>query len=151
MTFAPIQNVLDAVVARSTSPQSRLHGLSHWERVGRNGLDLAAETDGADADVALLFALFHDSMRLNDGHDPEHGQRGGALAHELRELLPLSDGQLTLLQEACAGHTNGLVSTDPTIGVCWDADRLDLPRVGITPDAKLMSTKAGRRACWRQT
>jgi uncharacterized protein len=138
--------VFDAVVSRSTSHDSRLHGLPHWERVGRNGLDLAAETGGADADVVLLFALFHDSMRLNDGHDPEHGQRGGALAGELRELLPLDHDQLALLREACDGHTDGLTSADPTIGACWDADRLDLPRVGITPVAALMSTDAGRRA-----
>jgi uncharacterized protein len=142
--------VLDAVVSRSTSHDSYLHGLSHWERVGRNGHDLAAETAGADPDVVLLFALFHDSMRLNDGHDPEHGQRGGALAHELRKLLALDDDQLALLQVACAGHTDGLTSTDPTIGACWDADRLDLPRVGTTPIAALMSTDAGRRPCSRQ-
>jgi uncharacterized protein len=139
--------VLGTVAARSTSHGSHLHGLAHWERVGLNGLDLAAETDGADADVALLFALFHDSMRLNDGHDPEHGQRGGALARGLRKLLPLNDDQLSLLHEACAGHTDGMVSADPTIGVCWDADRLDLPRVGITPAAALMSTAAGKQAC----
>ena len=38
-----------------------------------------------DVDPALvfLFALFHDSMRLNDGHDPLHGPRGAALAREL--------------------------------------------------------------------
>ena len=94
------------------------------------------------------FALFHDSMRLNDGRDPGHGHRGGALAHELRELQLLSDDQLRplrLAQQASAGHTDGLVSADPTIGVCWDADRLDLPRVEITRDTKVMSTKAGRR------
>ena len=135
------------MISRSTSHGSLLHGLSHWERVGRNGLDLAAGTEGADVDVVLLFALFHDSMRLNDGHDPEHGQRGGALAPELRELVPLGDDHLALLQTACAGHTDGRTSADPTIGACWDADRLDLPRVGITPVAALMSTDAGRMAC----
>ena len=35
---------------------------------------------------------------------------------------------------------NGLVSEDPTVGACWDADRLDLPRVGIQPDPALFST-----------
>ena len=136
------------MISRSTSHSSHLHGLAHWERVVRNGLDLAADTEGgADVDVVLLFALFHDSMRLNDGHDPEHGHRGGVLAGELRKLLHLDHDQLALLQEACAGHTDGLTSADPTIGVCWDADRLDLPRVGIKPDAPLMSTDAGRLAC----
>jgi uncharacterized protein len=137
--------VLDAVLALSTSHGSRLHGLSHWEQVGRNGRALTNGTDGADGEVVLLFALFHDSMRLNDGHDPDHGRRGGALARELRRLVPLSEVQLDLLQEACDDHADGLVSADPTIGVCWDADRLDLPRVGITPDPTLLSTAAGRQ------
>jgi hypothetical protein len=33
----------------------------------------------------------------------------------------------------------------PTIGCCWVADQLDLGRVGIEPDAKMMSTEAGRK------
>jgi hypothetical protein len=37
------------------------------------------------------------------------------------------------------------LSTDPTVGVCFDADRLDLGRVGIEPDPELMSTEAGRK------
>lgn len=39
----------------------------------------------------------------------------------------------------------GLTTTNPTIGCCWDADRLDLGRVGIEPDPELMSTDAGRK------
>jgi uncharacterized protein len=138
-------DILELVLPRSTSHTSRLHGLEHWKQVGHNGLALAAETDGADADVVLLFALFHDSMRLNDGHDPDHGRRGSALARELAGSLPLEPDQLDLLAEACDGHTDGRVSHDPTIGACWDADRLDLPRVGIQPDPGLLSTVAARR------
>ena len=29
----------------------------------------------------------------------------------------------------------------PTVGTCWDADRLHLPRVSITPDPVLLSTQ----------
>ncbi len=36
-------------------------------------------------------------------------------------------------------------SEDPTVGVCFDADRLDLGRVDVEPDPELMSTDAGRR------
>ena len=68
MRFPP--DILDAVLARSTSHTSSLHGLPHWERVRENGVTLAGATDGADTEVVCLFALFHDSMRLNDGHDP---------------------------------------------------------------------------------
>jgi uncharacterized protein len=38
------------------------------------------------------------------------------------------------------------VSADVLIGMCWDADRLDLTRIGVTPDPALMSTPAGKRA-----
>ena len=83
--------------------------------------------------MIFLFALLHDSMRLNDSIDPEHGPRAAAFAGELHAegVLHATPGQLELLQYACFEHTNGLVSSDPTVGVCWDADRLDLPRVGI--------------------
>jgi uncharacterized protein len=144
MTFESVRPAFDAVIAGSTAHTSRLHGLAHWERVAGNGLALAAETGGADPDVVLLFALFHDSMRLNDGHDPGHGRRGSELAHSLVHLLPLDRGQLDLLIAACDGHTDGHVSDDPTIGACWDADRLDLPRVGIRPSVRLLSTVAAR-------
>jgi hypothetical protein len=36
------------------------------------------------------------------------------------------------------------VTDDPTVGACWDADRLDLPRVGVTVDPRLLSTAAAR-------
>ncbi len=144
MPFASVGPVLDAVLAASTSHTSGPHGLAHWERVAGNGLALATGTAGADTEVVLLFALFHDAMRQNDGHDPEHGRRGSALARTLSHLLPLDAGRLDLLTAACDEHTNGFVSDDPTIGACWDADRLDLPRVGIRPDAHLLSTAAAR-------
>jgi uncharacterized protein len=38
------------------------------------------------------------------------------------------------------------VSADPTIGVCWDADRLDLPRVGRTIQPRLLNTGAARES-----
>jgi uncharacterized protein len=41
-------------------------------------------------------------------------------------------------------HTAGQVSADPTVGACWDADRLHLPRCGITPNPDLFSTAPGR-------
>lgn len=144
MTFSPISNVLEAVLAVSTTNASRLHGLEHWKRVGQNGLALADETEGADAEVVLLFALFHDSMRLNDGYDPDHGRRGSGLARELAHLLPLEQRRLDLLAAACDDHADGLVCADPTVGACWDADRLDLPRVGIRSDPELLSTGAAR-------
>jgi len=31
-----------------------------------------------------------------------------------------------------------------SIGTCWDADRLDLGRVGVIPSVNFMSTPAGK-------
>jgi hypothetical protein len=45
-----------------------------------------------------------------------------------------------------AGHADGLTSADPTVGACWDADRLNLWRVGVAPDRRLLSTAAARSA-----
>jgi uncharacterized protein len=58
--------------------------------------------------------------------------------------LDIDPEQFSKLKFAIEHHNNGLVSEDPTIGVCWDADRLDLPRVGIKPVADMLSTPHAR-------
>ena len=121
-----------------------IHGASHWRRVERNALEIAA-SNGAIVEVVRLFAVFHDSRRENDGVDFEHGEPGAEYAASLRgTLFDLSDTHLELLQYACRWHTQGQLSDDPTIGACWDADRLDLTRIGMTPKAEFMSTALGR-------
>jgi hypothetical protein len=95
---------------------SAVHGEQHWWCVAATGLDLAAGVPGADRELTLLFGLLHDTRRENDSYDPEHGPR------------------------AMDQHTLGLRSDDPTVGVCWDADRLHLPRVGTTLDPARFST-----------
>ena len=52
---------------------------------------------------------------------------------------------MDLLAFACEEHTNGGIGPDPTVGVCWDADRLDLWRVGSVVNPALLSTAAARR------
>jgi uncharacterized protein len=98
------------------------------------GLELAPQVEGCDAELVLLFALFHDSQRFSEFHDPEHGLRGGPLAREMSADLPLDEPRLARLVNACARHDKGEIADDPTTGVCWDADRLNLWRVGYTPD-----------------
>jgi len=144
--------LVKAVLKRSTGKHSSIHGESHWQRVAAVGLALLPKTPDADPALVFLFALFHDSMRLNDNHDPLHGPRGAALARELRgETFDLEDAEMGLLGFACEEHTNGGVGSDPTVGVCWDADRLNLWRVGRRPDPRLLSTEAARseeRIAW---
>ncbi len=120
------------------------HGPAHWRRVERNGLLLATRT-GADEMIVRLFALFHDSRRHNETHDPRHGRRGATLAAEMRGLFfELDDDAFATLVYACTWHTDEKQNDDPTIGTCFDADRLDLGRVGIIPDPDHMSTAFGR-------
>jgi len=132
------------VTAQFHAPMYSVHGPDHWRRVERNGL-LPATRTGADQDVVRLFALFHDSRRQNEGHDPAHGARGAEFAAQLRGIAyPLSDDRFELLRYACHWHTDGEHHDDPTIATCWDADRLDLGRVGIIPDPEYMSTEFGK-------
>jgi uncharacterized protein len=120
-----------------------LHGPDHWRRVERNACVLAART-GAIVSVVRLFALFHDCRRVNEGHDPEHGRRGADFAASVRGAwFELPDEEFDLLQHACVWHTEGHHHDDPTIGTCWDADRLDLGRAGMIPDPQFMSTSFG--------
>jgi uncharacterized protein len=134
-----------AVLERSTGKHSPIHGESHWQRVAAAGLALLPKMPAADPALVFLFALFHDSMRLNDNYDPLHGPRGAALARKLRgEAFDLEDAEMGLLGFACEEHTKGGVGSDPTVGVCWDADRLNLWRVGRRPDPWLLSTEAAR-------
>jgi len=121
------------------------HGPGHWKRVEQNGL-LLAPSSGADVVVVRLFALFHDSRRENEFTDPEHGRRGANYARDLRDKnFQITDRQFEHLETACIWHTEATHHHDPTIGTCWDADRLDLGRVGIIPDPKYMSTDLGKQ------
>jgi uncharacterized protein len=41
-------------------------------------------------------------------------------------------------------HSDGHVRGDLTVQACWDADRLDLARAGITPHPKRLCTDPAR-------
>ena len=122
-----------------------VHGPDQWRRVERNGLLLAQRT-GANVVIVRLFALFHDCRRVNDGRDRDHGARGAEHARLLRgRLFDLPDEDFERLHHACTWHTDADHHKDPTIGTCWDADRLDLGRVGMVPDSQFMSTAFARK------
>ena len=123
-----------------------IHGPDHWEKVLNNATTLAEQTPGADLLVVQLFSLLHDCRRRSDKFDPEHGKRAAEGIRGIHgHLFHLEDNQLDLLIEACTNHTAGFTSNNPTIGCCWDADRLELPRVGITLNLRFFSTDAARR------
>jgi uncharacterized protein len=136
-----IDRLVAAVHERAPLHHSYIHGDQHWRAVAEVGLRLLPDNRRAEPLVVFLFALFHDAMRVNDVEDPGHGQRGAELAQELHgRYFRLAPEQLGLLVEACAGHTEMRFSDDPTVGVCLDSDRLNLWRIGTTPEAKYLST-----------
>jgi uncharacterized protein len=121
-----------------------IHGAKHWARVHENGLRLAEKT-GADPEILELFAYLHDSQRLSDGWDLEHGRRAASFVEGLQgSLLALCEEKLRILVYACAHHSDGLTEADVTVQTCWDADRLDLGRIGIQPDPRRLCTLAAR-------
>lgn len=120
------------------------HGISHWERVERNGLLLA--TEQVNTTVVRLFAYLHDKWRVDNWEDLEHGKRAAENLPALRSTLLawLTDEEFELLRKACELHTVCHSTGNPTIDACFDADRLDLMRVGITPNPKKMATERGK-------
>jgi uncharacterized protein len=140
-----LQRFLAAVNEEPTDGSSPVHGWEHWRQVAAFAVTLARETNGADPLVALLFGLLHDARRWSDGHDPEHGFRAASFARSLNGgPFQLTDAQMRRLIFALELHAEGLLSAEPTIGCCWDADRLGLWRVHRRPAPSLLSTEAAR-------
>jgi uncharacterized protein len=138
------QKLLDRVRSEFALPPSSIHGEAHWARVRENGLRLAERT-GADDELVELFAFLHDSKRERDGHDREHGLRAAQFTRRLNGLLlNLPTAKLELLVYAITYHTDGLTEADITVQTCWDADRLDLGRIGVRPDPQRLCTAAAK-------
>ena len=112
------------------------HGIRHWARVRRNARTIAQHIKGVDTQVTDLFAILHDAWREDEWEDPSHGCR--AMAH-LRKLhgdtrLGLSPEQFHTLLIAIERHSDpGATPYNITMAACWNADRLDLGRVGFPP------------------
>jgi hypothetical protein len=64
------------------------HGVAHWARVLENGLRLT-EVTGANVEVVQLFAVFHDSKRVKETTEFQHG-RFGVWHPALRRSLPVN-------------------------------------------------------------
>ena len=95
--------------------------------------------------VVRFFAYFHDKCRLDDWVDLEHGVRVADMLPTIRNtiLKDFTDEEVTLLEKACRYHTTEHRTGIPTVDVCFDADRLDLGRLGIVLDPKRMATEQG--------
>ena len=138
------KGLLKAVLKQFKVDRQGVHGPGHWARVRYHALMIGRAT-GADLLVVELFAFLHDSKRLNEYKDPEHGSRAASYAKELNGIyFQLSDEQLEKLCHAVSFHSDGGIHADPTIQTCWDADRLDLGRVGNKPRAEFLSKEGAK-------
>jgi len=121
----PTPAVINAIRRAYALEWTGIHGVGHWARVLENGVRLASLT-GARLQVVRLFAVFHDSRRVKEGHDPGHGRSGADFAAALRgELFQMSDEDFELLRIACTDHTLG-------------------KRVGIRPDPNYLCTEPAK-------
>ena len=123
-----------------------IHGVAHWSRVWHHGRHIAQALE-VNADILAWFAFLHDSQRHNDHFDPEHGRRAADFAVQLRAkgiLTELDDREFEWLCEAMCLHSDGHTTGELAICACWDADRLDLGRVGITPQPERLCTAPSR-------
>ena len=140
-----LKPILNAILEVYTLPLGGDHGVAHWARVLENGLRLAEET-GANVQVVSLFAILHDSRRINEMTDPDHGPRAAEFAAELRgSVYDLDNREFRLLHKACHGHAHERTHPNVTIQTCWDSDRLDLGRVGIMPHPSRLCTEVAKR------
>lgn len=121
-----------------------IHGGAHWARVGYHGRWMA-RANGASLHVVTLFACLHDAERWDEYRDADHGARAAALAETLvGTYFDATQDEMDLLRRACEGHSHGGLMGPVTVQTCWDADRLDLGRVGVRPDPERLGSPAAR-------
>ena len=142
---------------------SSLHGIAHWTRVHRYGL-LLADSLGLSEAEKLAIALFgwtHDLARTDDGGGNQHSLDGAKYVHVVTKTLfnDFPEDILNIISCAIRYHSDGMNAEEAlhelpianhsnwshesvlnVISCCWDADRLDLLRLGIVPDESKMST-----------
>ena len=138
------QPYLDFLTHQYQLSHNGMHGIEHWLRVLINGRLIAAQS-GADIEVVEHFSLLHDVQRQDEYRDIQHGNRAADFAASLLgDWIHLNSTQMYQLTEACRYHSMGRLSKDVTIQSCWDADRLDLGRVGERPNPTYLGNKAAR-------
>lgn len=140
------EELLEFMKARFKLDWAGIHGIPHWARVRSNGFKICEHEPDADPLVVELFSWLHDIERINDGDDPQHGQRSAALIVEtlLGQYFELTDQQAEDLIIAVRDHSHGLVEGNATVRTCWDSDRLDLYRCGTEVDPNRLCTDHGK-------
>ena len=135
---------MGTVLARAWRRESALHGETHWRCVAATGLELASEDATVDRAMVFCFGLLHDTRRVNDAVDPEHGARAAQFAEELRVdgLLQLGEARFSALIEALRLHSDGQVSPTRRSGPAGMPTACTSRGVSILPNPALLSTRA---------
>jgi len=120
-----------------------IHGISHLRRVAITAGRIAASI-GEDVESAVVAGFLHDCARSDDGGGTRHAHDSAVLAKKLlSRFYPHLD--TVRLCDAIARHADGETTEDLLAACVWDADRLDLTRLGIEVDPDLLSTTVARR------
>lgn len=175
-TVTKFANLALRVINQAKLAESSIHGVAHWIAVMNNATnifnELSAEFGGWKAQqlrythgIALLFGLFHDCMRENEDSDRGHGERAAMVIDDeyFTELIDcgFTPSALLAVIKACAYHDYVMDIFDwPTgisdkmmnlyMGVCLDADRLELPRVGVEIDFDYLHTGVAKKIAAEQ-
>lgn len=147
-----LSHALETGLVTNPPGKSLLHGEAHWKAVALTGLFISRLTGGASMPFLYVFAMLHDMCRLNDDHDPAHGERASMLFARLvmhpgvQGFGPYEPATEDMIY-ALAHHVGAPHARDHAnlnVGICWDADRLNLWRVGVRPDPAYLTTEVGQ-------
>lgn len=134
---------VEEIVFHHSLYKDGVHGIDHIRRTVENAKIIAKETCPDKFDDAVIGAYLHDIGRIDDFGGNAHAVRGAKISERLlQEFWPNLDIKRILF--AIEFHADKLTSEDPLIGTIWDADRLDLDRVGIKINPDLLSTKKAK-------
>lgn len=121
-----------------------VHGIDHWTRVLQNGIILCDKNPNLNKNIIIAFSFFHDVGRTREDDEPIHGYNGGRRLLKYKYKINLTKEEIDKCYEACVDHTHTRHHKDPQIAACWDADRLDLYRVGVMPDVDYLNLEESK-------
>lgn len=142
-----IYNIIREVEALSFTSleclSTNIHGVQHLRQVaflaGRFAYSL-----NVDYKTAIIGGYLHDCARSDDGGGNSHAHESAFLAKRIIETN-WSSTDIDKIFYAIYYHADGLNTNDPFIGCIWDADRLNLVRLGLIPKVELLSTEFAKR------
>ncbi len=125
-----------AIAAHWAGQSDGAHDLGHLDRVWTNAQDIALEEGGADLEVLLPAAYFHDAVNLPKNH-PDRARASLASAAWASTYLAkqgFDAAKIPAVAHAIAAHSfsAAIAPESPEAAILQDADRLEaLGAIGI--------------------